>query len=567
MTDMSSTSDASSLTDASDASTRADAESLPDADANPDAATMDGAVVSETCDWAIELSAVTTPDADGAIHYTVSNAGATEHSVGVCDSDSWSTEGTDVAFAYTPEHEGILEIDFAGSTIPLDFYVRTDCNDADTEVLCHNGYADVAYRYQAYVHAGETVFIIASAYEEGLVGDIAVHIRPEWVLTAGASCDPTVSSSPHCAPGLECGGSAGSETCTIAPDRGCGVGRAATDLTPLIEDAHATFHGTTRYGLNTMIGRGATVTAPPHSGYMGGPWIGPEALHYIDVPFDADVAVSIVTDGTWYADLDVRGECDPETMASDLAHSRDFSPSGSVSVDAIRSRSSGERIYIIVDAGDNREGRISGNYTLNVEFVPNVHEGETCTLETTGAHCASDLSCRDVAFATQCVSSVCGDAVTDGSETCEDGNSVLGDGCGNDCRLEDQGDGAATCADADTLKFSRVSSTEWAAVAYGATFDAEPEHFYTFTLAAARRVHMQLHISGGYYASLHVARGCGGEPDLIDGRPTSSGVPPDFTVELDAGTYYLRVFGAPPTWYAAYLSTGMHMVELRATSL
>jgi cysteine-rich repeat protein len=48
-----------------------------------------------------------------------------------------------------------------------------------------------------------------------------------------------------------------------------------------------------------------------------------------------------------------------------------------------------------------------------------------CTIET-GWACPANASCYVV----------CGDSLIIGSETCDDGNAVSGDGCSNICRIE-----------------------------------------------------------------------------------------------------------------------------------
>lgn len=73
-----------------------------------------------------------------------------------------------------------------------------------------------------------------------------------------------------------------------------------------------------------------------------------------------------------------------------------------------------------------------------------------------GTSCGSGLIC----LSGGCVSSACGDGFTDGSEQCDDGNAVDGDGCENDCTFTcssaadcDDGNvcsGAETCANPGT---------------------------------------------------------------------------------------------------------------------
>jgi cysteine-rich repeat protein len=48
-----------------------------------------------------------------------------------------------------------------------------------------------------------------------------------------------------------------------------------------------------------------------------------------------------------------------------------------------------------------------------------------------GTSCGNGMQCR----AGSCVSSGCGDGVVSGTEECDDGNQVDGDGCNNDCKL------------------------------------------------------------------------------------------------------------------------------------
>ena len=57
---------------------------------------------------------------------------------------------------------------------------------------------------------------------------------------------------------------------------------------------------------------------------------------------------------------------------------------------------------------------------------------DTCT------ECTSGLYQNDATTPTSCVS-LCGDGKTAGSEKCDDGNTINGDGCNGDCTSVETG--------------------------------------------------------------------------------------------------------------------------------
>ncbi len=94
----------------------------------------------------------------------------------------------------------------------------------------------------------------------------------------------------------------------------------------------------------------------------------------------------------------------------------------------------------------------------------------TCTAGTmasNGTSCGSGMVCR----AGVCAMPVCGNSIVEGSETCDDGNSMNGDGCDNDCTYSctmtsDCDDGMA-CNGAETCNTSTHVCTNPADLADG----------------------------------------------------------------------------------------------------
>jgi len=115
----------------------------------------------------------------------------------------------------------------------------------------------------------------------------------------------------------------------------------------------------------------------------------------------------------------------------------------------------GEPLYFVV-AGQRTSGNPEGmgTFAVTLDFDPFVVDGEACDHEADRPRCTPDLVCQDEGGeAPVCGEARCGDGyIGFGWFDCDDGNTTSGDGCSDECTYDEQGPGAATCADAPELR-------------------------------------------------------------------------------------------------------------------
>jgi hypothetical protein len=96
------------------------------------------------------------------------------------------THGADAAIRFTAPEAGEWQFDTAGSELDTDLYLRTACQDSDSELGCHD---DVNFdaglthsRVRARLAAGETIFVIIDSYNSlrDAAFTLTVQITPNF---------------------------------------------------------------------------------------------------------------------------------------------------------------------------------------------------------------------------------------------------------------------------------------------------------------------------------------------------------------------------------------------------
>lgn len=516
---------------------------IPDGSAPGDSGPRSDASIPVECPWAIDLAAVTTPDSDGSIHYSASTAGGSDRTAAACgDIRYGSPDGNDIAFMYVPSTNGVAIVDVIGSDEEIDFYVRRDCMDPATEMSCLGSWAGNLWKLPVLMERGVPVYIMVSAQNPGATRNITLNIVPMPTRDEGEACDPSTSLSARCSNGLLCAGA--SPTCQAGVDLGCGVGTHVVDLTSRIVGNHITYSDTTSFSTNTRETLCHVQTQPVNSGWMGGPWGGPENIHSFVLPVDAQISVTATGTEFFSPDIELRTDCLPDHPIALRSCTVPDWPGhiSSVTANAGGRFSAGTRVYVVIDASGYYGGVLQGSYTLDINIEPTAHAGDACSSGTAGPHCSAGLFCAAMGFEDSCRANVCGDAVVEGDESCEDGNAASGDGC-NACVLEDPGLGAGACDSATPIKLARVTSRTRAANAWGLTTAENGYAYYTFTLDHAQHLDVSFKPFGHFYAHWKITRGCSSLAEQVASAGTPfSGTESNASVDLSAGTYYFIVF-------------------------
>jgi len=511
-----------------------------------------------TCAMPIDLATAGTVEADGSITLTARTTGAADHGSATSCGGSG---GRDLVISYTPASDGILYVSTDDPLTDFDtvLHVRTTCGDDMTELACDDdsggGLRSIV---RTRVTGGTPVFIFADGYDDSESGVFHLTVRLIPIRAAGAACDPTrVTDS--CATGLVCAPAAGGATTCQAIDLGCGTGVAIVDLGPLVAaDGTFTFSGDT--SLDSNVTRGSCSSTVTDTA--------PETVHSLTLPYAAELSLDLTTgfDSVIYV----------RTACTDTATEQTCSDFTTVDYDALGPLAAGTRLFVFVDG----YGSGTGTYTLTGALRRTLALGAACDTAGTTSRCGAGLVCRASGAGTAgtCVAQVCGDSRTEGTERCDDGALLPGDGCAADCSLEDQGPGGDTCAVPRTLALAPAGTGVRAAAASGTTVGAMHDLtgacgtgtvttaldvVYTFTLTAASDVSIVVTPETGFDAVLYV-RGsmgmacdvAGGEIDCADGFTTDTLA----LTALPPGTYYIVVDG-----YSG--DTGAYTLSLTATAI
>ena len=495
-----------------------------------------------TCAMPVDLATAGTTETDGSITLTARTISAGDHgSATTCGASG----GHDLVISYTPSGDGILYVTTDDPLTDFDtvLHVRTTCGDDATQLACDDDSGgSLRSTVRTRVTGGTPLFIFADGFDDTESGIFRLTVRLVPVLAAGATCDPARVTD-ACATGLVCAPVAGGGSTCQALDLGCGVGVAVIDLGPLVAaDGTFTFSGDTSVDANVTRGTcSSTVTDAA-----------PETVHSLLLPYDAEVSFDLVSD--FDSVLYVRTAC------TDTATERACVDFAGIDYPELGPLTMGTRLFVFADG----YGAGTGTYTLTGSLRRTLALGAVCDSASTTARCGAGLVCHVTGTGTAgtCAAQVCGDSTTEGTEQCDDGAVLPGDGCAADCSLEDQGAGGDTCAVPRTLTLVPAGVGVRAAAGSGTTLGlaadvtgacgstaTSPDVVYTFTLAVASSVTVDVTPESGFDAVVYV-RGtagmacdvAGGEVDCTDGG-ASGGAESLVLPALAAGTYYVIVDG------------------------
>jgi cysteine-rich repeat protein len=394
------------------------------------------------------------------------------------------------------------------------------------------------------ITAGTELFIVVDGWSTGS-GTYTLNMMIERDVADGAECDP-LAPGDRCATGTLCAPSGATFTCQ-AVDVGCGVGVPVVDLTSLVSPTGAiAYDGNTALSINRNNG---TCTSSSHSA--------PDVVHRLVMPYDGEIRFNI--DPSFDEAFYVR-------EATCMGTQRFCSDPPTQGYSTLGLVPAGTTLFVIVDGWSSG----SGMYPLRMQLRRRSMAGESCGTGSDDPTCAPGLACTMEASGSFCRATVCGDSTVSGSEQCDDGNSMDGDGCSAACAVETIGIGSESCADPVRLNLVPTSATTLTGRAAGttamsaadltgycgATSDA-PDVVYVFGLAETRDLTVTL-TPTGFDAAVYIRgglmRACDdatGEAYCRDGAASGSAE----TIRLSgvpAGTYYVVVDGAGAAGRGAY---------------
>lgn len=476
----------------------------------------------------------------GSVSYSGDTRGGTMAFSATCT--SLSHAAPEMLHRFVMPYDGRIGISLTTS-FDAATYVRSACTDTGTQRVCSDPNT-ISSSAMGTITAGTELFIVVDGWGTGS-GTYTLNMLIERDIADGAECDP-LAPGDRCATGTLCAPSGATFTCQ-AVDVGCGVGVPVVDLTSLVTPTGAiAYDGNTALSLNR---NNSTCTSSSHSA--------PDVVHRLVMPYDGEIRFNI--DPSFDEAFYVR-------EATCMGTQRFCSDPPTVGYSTMGLVPAGTTLFVIVDGWSSG----SGMYPLRMQLRRRSAAGESCGTGSDDPTCGPGLACTMEASGMVCRATVCGDRTVSGSEQCDDGNAMDGDGCSATCSLETIGIGSETCADPVRLNLVPTSATTLTGRAAGttamsaadltgycgSTSDA-PDVVYVFGLAETRDLTVTL-TPTGFDAALYIRgglmRACDdatGEAYCRDGGASGSAE----TIRLagvPAGTYYIVVDGAGATGRGAY---------------
>ncbi len=137
------------------------------------------------------------------------------------------SDGGEAVYRFVAPDDGEYTFSTEGSDVDTVLYVRSDCDDAATELACQDDVDTANRRYFSRVavrlRAGQAVFVVVDGYSES--GDYALEAAVEDAPPPDAGVPPPDACVPQC-DGRECGGNGCGASCgRCAAGEACREGR------------------------------------------------------------------------------------------------------------------------------------------------------------------------------------------------------------------------------------------------------------------------------------------------------------------------------------------------------
>jgi len=337
--------------------------------------------------------------------------GTTSTSYGQLSGSCGGGTGKDSVYVVTPNVTGLLTAKVT-SAFDSVLYARRTCTDAKTEASCNDAPgAKGGEQIKIPVTNGQPVYLVVDGYS-GSSGSFSLDVEIET-----AFCGNGVAEAPEvCDDGNNVAGDGCAADCTFeaggiikdCPGQGvvlAGVGNAPRKIS---------FAGSTATHTSSTV----TPTGCSGSGY--------DAVYAVTPDVDGSMTARLVASYD-NATLHIRTECDISATQLDCREATEPLENVELTVPV----KAGLPHYVVVDSSSST---YKGTYALEVTVTP----GQ------------------------------CGNKVIDGSEECDDGNAVAGDGCAANCKLEAVPAASDACPGA-TLPLAAVGDGTYAGVVTSST--------------------------------------------------------------------------------------------------
>lgn len=315
---------------------------------------------------------------------------------GVLPTSKWTTgcgsTSPDVVYQLTSDMDGWLTATVKG-TFNAALSVRAACDPGTTAPLaCAREVTGTAPKtLQVAIDKEKPYYIVVDAYSAGTTGSFEVDLEivpsvcGNGVVEGGEGCDDgATDDGDGCSATCQMEAEKARDECTTAPAVAFVAEDNGTYTSKIVSGTTNLKHGTT--------GITATHTLSPCSS------TGPDAWFTVSPPISG-VLTATITDATFRSAIGIRNGC-TGTGISQLACDATVSNGGQQIIVPVNA---GTNYRVIVD-GQNVTGGPTqrGRFTLDLQLAP----------------------------------SGCGDTFVAGEEECDDGNTVDGDGCSSECKIE-----------------------------------------------------------------------------------------------------------------------------------
>lgn len=332
---------------------------------------------------------------------TLSGTGDSPRSISILGTTTGTTTSTPLVcrgagandiYSITPDVDGSMTATLTASYNQATLHARTECATASTQLDCLEATAALQTIQTTFpVRAGMPAYVIADSTTSIFAGtySLDVTVTParcgNKLLDPNEQCDDGNNDA-----GDGCDAScrleplpAGIDTCPGAPLDFAKVDDSTYKTSLTASTSSLTSDYKPKAALGTCQSTQVTYSAK-------------DAVFMIDPPITGFLRAKVK--GNFNTQLYARTGCDADAAAfTDLACSDAIGGTGAESIAVPVTK--GTRLYLIVDGSADLG---SGAFQLDVSIT----------------------------------ASVCGNGIIEGGETCDDGNSLAGDGCGPSCLLE-----------------------------------------------------------------------------------------------------------------------------------
>jgi hypothetical protein len=248
--------------------------------------------------------------------------------------------GSEMVFVLTPEVAGQVLVSTQGSGFDTVLSVRTECGDANAELVCNDDSAGLTSEVEFRAQAGVEYAIIVDGYGADDAGEVVLRVA----MNRGANAPPDPEMDPEMEPAPQI------RMCEECDDGQCVAGLCAPPIPDLCEGATV--------GDRMGMYQGNTDPRPNR--------LSPDCVLNSDAPEEAvlvmvaeDTQLRATTAGSGYDTvLYVLENCDPGAAVG----CNDDSPGGRLTSSLTWRARAGVPYYVVVDGfGDN-----SGAFQLNI---------------------------------------------------------------------------------------------------------------------------------------------------------------------------------------------------------